>query len=86
MTPRATNGNDTRLKPDRPPSPRRIFRRPALVDLTGVDMGAYSPEQIACDGEHKRTSFYAGDFLADCMARKGYKVTRSDRGPRGPGI
>lgn len=52
---------------------------PPLVDLTGVDMGAYSRDQITCDAEMKRTSFYAGDFTADCLARKGYKVQRTGR-------
>ncbi|KQP55053.1 hypothetical protein [Methylobacterium sp. Leaf108] len=52
---------------------------PPLVDLTGVNMGAYSRDQIACDAELKQTTFYAGDFIADCLARKGYKVAKTGR-------
>lgn len=48
-----------------------------VVDLTGVDMGRYSQDQAACDRERatgQNGFIEAGNPLANCMERKGYKV------------
>jgi hypothetical protein len=59
---------------------------PPPVDLTGVDMGAYSRDQIACDAVMKQNVRYMDDFKSDCMTCKGYKIYRIDRMPRGTGV
>ncbi|KQT77974.1 hypothetical protein ASG59_11765 [Methylobacterium sp. Leaf466] len=58
---------------------------PPLVDMTGVDAAAYSRDQIVCNELSRERSFYVGDFVSDCLTRKGYKVQRIDRLPRGTG-